>query len=334
MRTVLLACVVGLSLAGCVGQDAGPGAQETEASTPTPAPTQPWPLTGLEAPPGSDVTAGVLAVKLDNTARAFPQRGLADADIVVEEPVEGGVTRLAVLVHSALADGDELVMGPVRSVRSSDIGIVAPAGAVLVASGGAPEPVADLQAAGIETAFEGSAGFFRDPSRSAPYNLFADLVAVADAMGTSSGPQEYFSFGAAPLPGGSPAQALTLTFSPAHTTRLTAQADGWVRDLDTPDGFRADTVIALIVEQARAGYLDPGGNPVPILLTEGTGQGWIAHGGQVVDVTWAKESPEAIWTFTSAGEPVAVPPGTTYLALLPETGGSLQVDSGPASTDN
>lgn len=328
MRTLVLACLVALSVVACSGDDTEPAAQETEASTPTPAPGQPWPLTGLEAPSGSDVTGGVLAVKVDNTARAFPQQGLADADIVVEEPVEGGVTRLAVLVHSALGDAEDLVVGPVRSVRSSDIGIVAPAQAVLVASGGAPEPVADLQAAGVQTVFEGSAGFFRDSSRPAPYNLFADLVAVADSLGTTAAPDPYFDFGDDPLPDGSPAQALTLTFSAAQTTRLISQAGAWVRDLDQPDGFRADTVVALLVEQGTANYLDPGGNPVPITVTEGTGQGWIAHDGQVVDVTWTKESPEAIWTLRTQDQAITVPAGTTYLALLPETTGSLQVDSG------
>lgn len=327
-RAGVLVLVLAIGLLGCGSgeQEAAPTPASTPTSTPTSEPTPtvgpPWPLTGLDAPAGTQVSGPVLAVKVDNTSSAFPQQGLGSADVVVEEPVEGGVTRLAVLVHSGLADQAELVMGPVRSVRTSDVGIVAPAEAVLVASGGAGPPVADLQAAGVETAFEGSAGFFRDTSRRAPYNLFVDAVQAAAAQPDELAPPPYFEFGDGPLPGATPADSLALRFSPAQTTRFT-WADGWVRDLPTPDGFVADTVIALRVEQGTASYLDPGGNPVPINLTEGSGSGWMAHDGEVTEITWTKEAPGERWSFRVDATPLPVPPGRTYLALLPSSTGSL-----------
>ena len=42
----------------------------------------------------------VYAVKIDNTAKAHPQRGLTKADVVYIEQVEGGVTRLAAVYSS------------------------------------------------------------------------------------------------------------------------------------------------------------------------------------------------------------------------------------------
>ena len=63
-----------------------------------------------------------MVAKIDNTYASAPQIGLGEADMVVEELVEGGLTRLAAFYYSEIP-GD---VGPVRSMRASDIGIVSP----------------------------------------------------------------------------------------------------------------------------------------------------------------------------------------------------------------
>ena len=75
----------------------------------------------------------MLVTKIDNTDNSQPQVGLDKADLVTEELVEGGMTRLAVFFYRHLPK----VAGPVRSMRASDIGIVKPAHGVIVASGAA-----------------------------------------------------------------------------------------------------------------------------------------------------------------------------------------------------
>lgn len=316
MRT-LAGVIAVLLLAACGTADEQ--ATPTPSSTPTPTATEPWPLTGL--PADGPVDGPVLVVKVDNTADATPQLGLDAADLVVEEVVEGGVTRLAVMVHSALPDADELVVGPVRSVRSSDVGVVAPTQGVLVASGGAGPPVADLQAAGITTVVEGGPGFFRDQARPAPYNLFVDLVATGESLPAAPAPPDYLEWAedeAVALPPGEDAAGLVLRFSPSHTTQMDYDpATGWSRTGDA-GGFTAGTVIALLVEESDAGYLDPAGNPVPVLVTTGSGSGWLAHAGTLVPIEWSKADAAQPWTFTtSEGDPLAVPPGRVYLALMP-----------------
>lgn len=281
-------------------------------------------MTGVVSVDSSvDVDGPVVVVKVDNVPDALPQTGLEAADIIVEEPVEGGVTRLAVFFHSQIGGST----GPVRSVRSSDVGIVKPAEGVLVASGGAAPALADIEGAGIVTRLDGSApGFSRDQSRVAPHNLFVDVDELYAELDEPGPPEDYFEFAdAAELPDGERAQAVVLTFSPAQTTRLDDTGGAWERVLDTSDGFSADTVIALTVEQGTADYLDPSGAPVPINLTEGSGSGWLAHDGEVIEIEWAKESAQDRWTFTSGEESISVPPGTTYLALLPSATGSLEV---------
>jgi len=292
-------------------------------------------MTGLASANESvEVDGPVMAVKVDNTAQALPQSGVGAADIVVEEPVEGGVTRLAVLVHSSVPSGGELPTGPVRSVRSSDVGIVKPADAVLLASGGAQEALDDLDEAGVETRFEGTPGFDRDESRSAPYNLGVDVVEAEAALDAPGPSQPYFDFGQPTDPlAGEPAIRVVLEFSPEHSTAMSFADGVWSRELDEPDGFAATTVLALLVEQDTADYLDPGGFPVPINVTEGQGDGWLVHDGQVVEIAWSKPSAASTWSFeTVSGEPVQVPPGRTYLGLLPVTTGSLRVDSSLLTT--
>lgn len=52
------------------------------------------PFTGAAAPKGLPDHPAFL-VKIENTAAGAPQYGLSEADMVVEELVEGGLTRLA-----------------------------------------------------------------------------------------------------------------------------------------------------------------------------------------------------------------------------------------------
>ncbi len=56
---------------------------------------RPCPLTGLPAPGGAVPQRPAMAVKIDNYPDGRPQAGLDKADIVFEEPVEGGITRYA-----------------------------------------------------------------------------------------------------------------------------------------------------------------------------------------------------------------------------------------------
>jgi len=84
--------------------------------------TQYWPLTGFKVRPGKTAKLGhrVLVAKMDNTVSSRPQVGLSKADMVVEELVEGGLTRLAVFYYSHI----QRIVGPIRSMRASDIDVV------------------------------------------------------------------------------------------------------------------------------------------------------------------------------------------------------------------
>ena len=116
-----------------------------------------------------------MVLKMDNTYASSPQVGLGEADMVVEELVEGGSTRLAAFYYSQIP-GD---VGPVRSMRASDIGIVSPVKGAMVTSGAAMVTINRIEGADIPFFSEGDKGFYRDSSRSAPYNLFTDMSETA-----------------------------------------------------------------------------------------------------------------------------------------------------------
>src|SRR5919106_4638846 len=189
-RVGIAGAAIGLALAACGGDDEAGSSEENSRDGGTL--TQVSPLTGLETPEGLPKHS-VMVVKIDNTSSAEPQVGLGESDLVVEELVEGGSTRLAAFFWTQTPDQ----VGPVRSMRSTDIGIVSPAHGVLVASGGAPPAIKEIKDAGIETFTEGAPGFSRDSGRVAPYNLMMNLAELAGTLDDAEPPGPYLPFGGA-----------------------------------------------------------------------------------------------------------------------------------------
>jgi hypothetical protein len=281
-----------------------------------------WPLTGLPAN-GPAPKHPVMVVKIDNTGASNPQVGLRSADLVAEELVEGGSTRLAAFYYSQVPDR----VGPVRSMRATDIGIVQPAEAVLVASGGAPPTVRRVRSAGIKVVSEGGIGYSRDSSRRSPYNLFMNLPTLAKALKAPEPPPSYFTWGEeADFPAGRRARTIAATFSGGQTTDWEFRKGKYV-NLDSEaaagDEFRPDTVLVLRVKLGDAGYKDPAGNPVPETRFSGSGQALVFHGGSVVRGTWTKPGlGSPVKLRTKAGE-LALPPGKVWMELVPTNGGSV-----------
>lgn len=321
---VALAAAATLALAGCSGDTETPAEEGPEAQGTAEGMTLSgrWPLTGLPAS-GAAPEHPVMVVKIDNSSNSSPQVGLKESDLVVEELVEGGTTRLAVFYYSQLPER----VGPVRSMRATDIGIVQPADAVLVASGGAPPTVRRVDAAGITTFTEGATGYVRDSGRTAPYNLMMDLPRLADSLKQPEPPEDYLPWGSADdLPKGQPARSIAAQFSGGYTTNWRFKG-GAYENLNSfaaaGDRFRPETVLVLRVAVGDAGYRDPAGNPVPETRFTGKGDAMLFHGGRLVRGTWSKAGLDApLQLSTKAGE-LSVPPGKVWIELVPKNGGDV-----------
>ena len=325
--------VLALTVAGCGGD--GDSTQQASAATHGPTDSTntavalvlngQWPLTGGTLD-GDPPARPVYVVKIDNTEASSPQVGLGSADMIVEELVEGGLTRLAVFFYQDVpAD-----VGPVRSMRASDIGIVKPVAANLVASGGANPTIRRLATADVHTFTEGATGFYRDDTRSAPYNLFVKLSALAAHPPTDwrAPPAPYLPFGSADdFAGQIPVTSIAATFSGGHTTDWQYTDAGWTRPgsyAASGDDFVADNVLLLKVKVGDAGYLDPAGNPVPETEFFGSGEAVLVHGDKALKCTWSKQDKaDALSLKTADGESVSVPAGHTWIELVPADSGSV-----------
>jgi len=322
-----LAAVTALVASGCGGvtgarTDDSPGAQKTRNGVVLRAT---WPLTGLDAHDAAP-THPPLVVKFDNTHSSRPQIGLRKADMVTEELVEGGLTRLAAFYDSRLPG----VVGPVRSMRASDIGVVKPVDATIVASGAAHPTIARLRKVGVKFRENGTTGFYRDNGRVSPYNLFVQLKRLAGTMkGPKDVPQPYLSWGTEKdFSGSAGAKAIQARFSRGHTTEWRYRGGKYVNtnsNAAAGKDFRPDTVVVVRVRQGDAGYLDPAGNRVPETIYKGTGKAVVFHGGKAVRGTWTKSGPAGALVLKTKAGGMKIPAGHTWIELLPRNsaGGRL-----------
>jgi len=199
------------------------------------------PLTGLPPKPGA-APRPALVVKIDNAPKARPQAGLNQADIVIEEKVEDGVTRFFSIFQSQDADP----VAPVRSARSTDIALVTPLNHPLFAYAGANATFQALVngAPLIDVGINKQPGDYRrDPARpAAPYNLTASTAALfRHAPAGASPPPPQFSYrlnGAAVANAGAvTASGLHIEFKGVHVTTVVdwkwdAAAGVWRRSED------------------------------------------------------------------------------------------------------
>jgi hypothetical protein len=120
-----------------------------------------------------------VAVLLDNVW-GYPQAGLLEASVIIEMPVEGGLTRL-MTVYDRL---DAERVGPVRSARPYFHELAVTMGAVLVHDGGSPEALVAISGSQMPTlnAYQRGDLFSRQEERSAPYNLYAGGNSLREAV--------------------------------------------------------------------------------------------------------------------------------------------------------
>jgi hypothetical protein len=329
--TVAATLAASLMLAGCGGddkdsQDKGEGAKQVGDGTEL---SSTWPLTGLpvDSDGTSELTRPVLVVKIDNSSNSEPQVGLSKADMVVEELVEGGSTRLAAFFYS----NTPKLVGPIRSMRATDIGIVKPVDGELLASGAAGQTVARLNKAGVKFHSEGSPGFFRDSGRSSLYSVMADLGKLAASVSKDRDeerPDDYLPWGeSADFPKGQKASKVAASFSGGHTTNWTFRGGKYHNDnTHAADGdeFPADTVLVLRVKVVDAGYRDPAGNFVPESQFHGKGKAVVFHKGRAVRGTWTKGGEDGSLTLSTKSGDLTIPAGHVWIELVPTNGGNVR----------
>jgi hypothetical protein len=314
-----VACALSLTLAACGGSDKKSDKPDSQPVSGGAKLAALWPLTG-EPVNGSTPKRPVLVTKIDNSSASRPQVGLNKADLVTEELVEGGITRLAVFYYQQLPG----VAGPVRSMRASDIGIVKPAHADIVASGAAPPTLRRLQANHITYYDGGGPGYYRDSGRISPHNLMVHMKELAASLKHKKAvvPASYLPWGKeADFTGTVKAGHVDAVFSRSSTTSWAFQGGKYVNtnsNAASGDRFNPDSVLVLRVKEGDAGYLDPAGNKVPETLYYGKGPALLFHNGKVERGIWTKESRKnPVELSTASGGTMKVPAGHVWIELVP-----------------
>jgi hypothetical protein len=315
------ALILSVSLAACGGKDDKSGSKKPDSQPVSGGAKLAalWPLTG-EPVNGATPDRPVLVTKIDNSSASRPQVGLNKADLVTEELVEGGITRLAVFYYQRLPE----VAGPVRSMRASDIGIVKPAHADIVASGAAPPTLRRLQANNITYYDGGGPGYYRDSGRISPHNLMVHMKQLADSLKNKKAvvPASYLPWGKdTDFKGTAKASGLDAVFSRSSTTSWKFQGGNYVNTNSNAaqgDRFNPDSVLVLRVREGDAGYRDPAGNKVPETLYFGKGPALLFHDGKVERGTWTKKSRKnPVDLSTGSGGTMKVPAGHVWIELVP-----------------
>jgi len=333
MRHVALLAATGLALAACGGGDDDPEKASVD-QTSTTAPAEPaaggGPLTGLPIE-AARAARPALIVKIDNAPKGRPQAGINEADVVVEELVEGGITRFAAIFHSQEPES----VGPVRSARTTDILIANSLNRPLFAYSGAnatfqtavnSAPLVDVG----QNAFPGD--FRREKGRPATYDLFTSAPKLFAHVPEGAGPPpalfRYRADGAPATGAGlEPSNGVNIEYKANVTTavewRWDAGSKTWKRAQNgTPhvDAAGAQVaprnVVVQFVAYRDTGQKDRSGASVPEAELIGEGDVWVFSDGQLVRGRWKKATPEAVTEYLdSAGAPIPLAPGQTWIEL-------------------
>lgn len=333
LTRALAAAATGLVLLAACSSDPAPAPSPAPSPSPSPSPAPSPTPEGNAAPLTGELVDELvldrpaLAVKIENTAKARPQAGLETADIVIEELVEGGVTRFFAVFQSEVPEE----VGPIRSARLVDATLLPAFDGILLYSGGRPDVEASIAGTAVLMT-EGDGGVYRQSGRSAPSNLFAEGQAVYDAARERAGdelgpPPPWFTFDGNAVPaGGTSGRAIDISMSTQSVTNwvFSAEEGGYLRSQNgsaqttvSDDPVVAANVVVMGVDTYEGGCCDTAGSPYVVSKTVGTGRAIVLRDGEWFEAEWTREDPDSPLALTADGEPLPLKPGATWIHLTP-----------------
>ena len=286
------------------------------------------PLTGLPLDDPSVADRPAILIKIDNTTKGRPQESLNLADLIYEEQIEGGFTRLAAVYHT-----NAPLLGPTRSGRTTDIALLGSLNRPIFAFSGANrvhlallrrENMVDLGATNRSE-------YYRASGRPGTYDLMIEaeeLYEIELGVDERGGPPpphfEYRTAGVGLPDSAEPASYLGVTFNGARG-EWDWDGQAWLRTQDGTTHLDASglqvaavNVIVAFVDHVESGSRDLAGSPVYEEQFIGQGDALVFTDGHVIEATWTKASIRKVPTYTTAGGvPIALTPGLTWVVLAP-----------------
>lgn len=337
---LIIACVLLVALsAGCTQTPAAvsvPAAPEIPAPLPEPEPIVPEVGSLLNGLPLEEalIHRRPIAVMLDNQAKARPQAGLSEADVVIEALAEGEITRYMAVFQSR----DPQSIGPVRSARPYYINKALEYDAYYVHAGGSEAALGNVIRQGVadlDALHEGKVTFWRKSHKRAPHNLYTSPEALRSAAAARNyrdewhGVPQTFSYEGGPS-GGTAFTQVDMHFkgpgkgdSTGYVASFTAQPgnDRMMRTVNGKPHLDETTQTPLyaenlIIQIAAHHTLDSEGRLAVDLI--GSGDGFYCREGAYWPITWKKKDAADITVYTlTDGTPLVMKPGILWVEIFP-----------------
>ena len=288
-------------------------------------------LNGIEVASKADLSKPVTAIMIENSPDARPHSGLKQAEVVYEAIAEGGITRFLTLFQQHKPQ----LIGPVRSLRMYYVDWLAPYQASVAHVGGSHASLQEIRNGkyrDIDQFFNGSS-YWRANDRRPPHNVYTSFEKL-DALNAGKGykSSQFTSFArtdgkASDKPN---ATSIDINFSSSwynthydydKASNTYLRSIGGQPSNDREEGRLAPSVIvALHVNETTV--MEDGWRQS--IVTTGTGKATVFQNGTVAEYTWRKNGRRnPLEIIDSAGKPVALNRGQTWIASVPNSGGGV-----------
>ena len=274
-----------------------------------------------------------IAVMIDNNINAMPQAGLLEADIIYEIIVEGGESRLMLI----LQDKDLDKIGPIRSARHYFLDYALENDAIYVHYGWSPQAQSDIKKLGINNIngiTESSTSFWRANDKYAPHNAVSDMenvmkIAERKEYRTTSSMDSLFNYVEEvnlESENSQTANAFSIEYSQANTVRYEYDAENknYIRysrgekqvDWDTEEPVTVKNIVITKVENYD---LNDGENKGRQTLSNiGTFDGYYITNGRVIPIKCTKDSRKEQTVYKDLeGNEIEVNDGNTFIQICP-----------------
>ncbi|NQV89854.1 DUF3048 domain-containing protein [Candidatus Uhrbacteria bacterium] len=285
------------------------------------------PLTGMALNEAMDLPQ-VFAVMIDNHSDAWPPAGIDQAFLVIEAPVEAGMSRMEAFFTQEV---EIEKIGPVRSARPYFLDWANEFDAQYVHVGGSNEAL-DLIASGDTfdmNQYWWGQYFWRSTNRYAPHNVYTSsdylnefYTVRAEAGVVPTRLYDLWEF-KNPSPSGSEGLGLHIDFLPP------VYVVDWVYNTETNQYERSQYLDPHLVESGAQLTADN----VALVLTDvsvidavgrrairttGEGEGYVFQDGNVIEATWRKPSKSERLKFydRETGEEIIMNAGKTWIEIV------------------
>ncbi len=273
-----------------------------------------------------------IAIMIDNHIDAMPQAGLLEADIVYEIIVEGGETRLMLI----LQDKDLDKVGPIRSARHYFLDYALENDAIYVHYGSSPQALSDIDTLDVD-AINGinysEEDFWRVSDKYAPHNAVTStekILKIAADKGyrttTDNDTVLNYVVEEVNLENGKTANTVTIPYSYANTVKYEYDADKkeyirYSRDEKQVDWDSGETITTknIIIEKAKNTTLNDSSEKGRQTLDNIKElDGYYITNGKAIPITCTKTSRAGNTVYKDLeGNEINVNDGKTFIQICP-----------------